>query len=99
LKQVDLDGQFDYSRIVAAKALNNNTLKLFPNPATDKLYIQADDEITNADIEIYNQSGGLIRSGALPENHAVDVQMLSPGTYFLMIKGQSKQYSKKFVKQ
>jgi hypothetical protein len=99
LKQVDVDGQFDYSRIVAAKALNNNTLKLFPNPTTDKLHIQADDEMTNADIEIYNQSGGLIRSGALPENHAVDVQTLSPGTYFLMIKGQSKQYSKKFVKQ
>ncbi|MEO6284283.1 MAG: T9SS type A sorting domain-containing protein [Dyadobacter sp.] len=99
LKQVDLDGRFDYSRIVAAKALTNNTLRLFPNPATDKLYIQADDATTNAGVEIYNQSGRLVKSGALSENQSVDVQTLSPGTYFLMIKGQSKQYSKKFMKQ
>jgi hypothetical protein len=98
LKQVDLDGKFDYSRIVAAKAVNNATLKLFPNPATDKLYIQADHEINNAEMEIHSQSGGLVRSGTLSENQSVDIQNLSPGTYFFIIKGQSKTVFQKIHK-
>jgi hypothetical protein len=42
LKQVDFDGTFEYSKIVAINAVGNNDIVTYPNPAKDKVYVQYD---------------------------------------------------------
>ncbi|MFI5221875.1 MAG: hypothetical protein ACHQK8_06090, partial [Bacteroidia bacterium] len=56
LKQVDLDGNFQYSEVVSAalKRLMNNEAAIFPNPFTNSLTVNSS---TSETVSIYNMEG------------------------------------------
>lgn len=63
LRQVDLDGSFEYSKVVTADLTDpkTRTFKVYPNPATDQLFIELDgDKHQNIGITVYNSGGQLI---------------------------------------
>lgn len=102
LMQVDLDGKFEYSRIVNVK--NNGkilTYTLSPNPASDKLRISASTLLNNSDIRIYSVSGAEIRlpvsrNGLLAE---ADISGLPAGQYIIKIRINDEITTEKFLKQ
>lgn len=47
LKQMDLDGQFEYSDVVSAKVLSDFQIDISPNPTNDQINIQVSNELDN----------------------------------------------------
>jgi polyhydroxybutyrate depolymerase len=71
-------------------------LHISPNPASDQLTIQTEDELLSTDI--YDLSGRKIKSAGNAKS--IDIQYLSPGIYIAEISCRGdRRYSLKFIKQ
>lgn len=65
--------------------LYNNLYRIYPNPTTGTMTLQASDDVTeDVVIDIYNLQG--TRVITLPGTPAPDVSMLSPGYYVMIIR-------------
>jgi hypothetical protein len=74
------------------------TLKVFPNPVTDVLYIQLPGS-GGGSVEIYDLHGGLITGGKIRGGTStIGMAGLSPGTYIVRIHNGQQQISKKVIK-
>jgi hypothetical protein len=70
-------------------------LKIYPNPATDRVFIQSDERIDF--YRILNMQGQEVKSGDLTGRQPeIGISELQPGFYFLEISGKSNQ--KKSIK-
>jgi hypothetical protein len=92
LRQMDFDGQSDYSKVVTAKSTNSkSSISVFPNPNTEGvIHIQglsgdrADIAITN----IYGQT--VFEQMVTTESVALNVKnVLSSGVYFVNVKANN----------
>ncbi|MEO8762731.1 MAG: T9SS type A sorting domain-containing protein [Ginsengibacter sp.] len=103
LKIVDADGNFKYSKIVEVNIPRLFSLSVYPNPATNILYIQASGTNEKSTFQIFDATGRKIKGGAftLQENTSVpiDINTLSKGTYYLRLSGKSKAETTVFVKE
>jgi hypothetical protein len=73
----------------------DNSISIFPNPATDKLLIESNEKITG--IKCMNTLGIIINLKS--ENNSADISSLADGMYYLSITTASgKIIIKKFVK-
>ncbi len=68
---------------------------IYPNPVTDVLYLDTNENWTKA--EIYDISGRIMRSVSL-NGQSVEVNGLESGTYFIRLKDGEKVGLVKFVK-
>lgn len=101
LKQIDYNGTFAYSDIVAVYFQQDVQLMVYPNPAQDFLIVQSGETKSGYMIQVYNTVGHLLleqrldlRSG----QHRVDIGNLPKGTYFVSIYGQERMMTQQFVK-
>lgn len=85
-------GQFVPNVGLSENALSQN-IKLFPNPVTEKLFIEG---LTEANIKVINLVGEMI----IQKNNAnsIDVSSLNSGIYFLQITSGNTQSVIKFIK-
>jgi uncharacterized protein len=86
LKQLDLNGQFEYSKIVSVVvAQQNNTIQVYPNPVRSLLYINATEEIQS--VQLFDMVGQLkkesLSTGLFNE---LNVNDLAPGVYILRVQ-------------
>ncbi len=109
LKQIDLTGEFDYSKIVEAKLEGNGTISIgnvYPNPVSTS---QASLEITSQEAkeisyEIIDVLGKVIFSNKQVLNAglntiAIETSTLVNGNYFMKITDQNYTEFKKLVIQ
>lgn len=76
-----------------------NTIKVYPNPAEDHLYIKKDIDGV-ARIALYDQSGRLVNTGSFNSNeYMIDLQELSSGLYYLHVQMQSVTEIFKVIKR
>ena len=94
LKQVDLDGAFEYSKSVEIEieALPGIQLDLYPNPAQDRIHISWSGDVRLSSIRILNLLGEVAYQkewelAAKNGREQVQVSQLSPGMYFLYYEG------------
>ena len=73
-------------------------ISIFPNPASEKIKIITSDYLDNANVQIYSISGKLILTTSFYSNLEINISDLSNGIYFIKINSQSKNYTKKFIK-
>ena len=75
-----------------------SSFNIYPNPVSDKLYIETQTQILTQTIEIYDAFGRqqLIANGQQPT--AIDVSNLNSGVYFIKIKTNEGVITKRFVK-
>lgn len=96
LEEADYDFPIDKS---SAKTLNldRNLFSVYPNPTSDKLFVENKSTVKDLSIVITDLSGKsiLIQNSQLRKTE-VNTESLAPGTYILTIKGQG---SALFVKQ
>jgi hypothetical protein len=102
LKQVDFDGQFEYTDIRSVVFGNAGSLTIYPNPTNQILNVKVPvgmDE--NSVIEIVNGVGQVVRS--ISNNDVsksiltLNVSDLSLGYYFIQIRTSTDQYREQFV--
>ncbi len=102
LKQVDNNGNFEYSSIVSLLfESKTGNLILFPNPATSILGIKFSGTEKKVAIHLFDATGKMVRSKVM-DNTAqlqINVSELSPGIYTVITTdGITKQHGQ-FVKQ
>lgn len=94
LKMIDIDGRFTYSSIVA---LTNNTVgvSLFPNPASDVIYISTTVATTATIIDMTGRTLKTIGiAGGITQ--PFDIHDLAPGLYCIKIaNGQTQRFVRK----
>ena len=81
------------------ESLNDVSVKLFPNPASDILNITSNVEQFNA-VSIVDLNGRLIKSFEVNSNEVnANIQDLKPGLYIVNISNDENTVSKKFIKE
>lgn len=75
-----------------------NSIQVYPNPASNILKIQLPREYINESIQIYNSLGYLVKLVKLSQSNTIDIKGLPNGIYFLRLHNES-QYCGKFIKE
>ncbi len=96
LKQVDYDGNHEYSKIVSATFGESATVGILPNPASHELHLQGTGETFTA--LIFDQNGNLKKEASTA---MIVIEDLIPGVYFIKILDEAGQslHVERFVKQ
>lgn len=80
----------------------SNNIHIFPNPTTDKININIEENnLKEGQITVYNLLGQIVQSinnQNLQNDFSIDVSHLKQGVYFLVIETNSQYYSQKFIK-
>lgn len=88
IKQVDKDGQFDYSKTITLEIDNKVAVSLYPNPVKDQLNIYTAKNIYNT-AYIINSTGKILKTITLTASTTqVDVSSLSTGIYFVRLTNE-----------
>ena len=108
LKQVNADGKFNYSNIVAVKFDDPliSIITINPNPVEKMLRIECNaNEATAVNCNIYNSDGRLVKSFATnftagSNTISADVAAIASGTYFIVLSRPNERITEaKFIKQ
>jgi hypothetical protein len=74
-----------------------NTVKIYPNPATDVILITLS-QGNSAKIKIIDNSGRIILSKNITSTNYLNIQELKPGVYTIQIQISDKIFSQKLIK-
>ncbi|MCG2616971.1 T9SS type A sorting domain-containing protein [Terrimonas sp. NA20] len=94
LKQVDINGQFAYSKTIMLHAALNTTLTVYPNPTNDWITVKGLAGDAPPVYQILNVMGLQVKSGIIPTNNSLDVRSLPKGQYLLKVNDRSAQFLK-----
>lgn len=101
LKQIDFDGQFEYSKIVSASLKNgNNWINIYPVPANDNVVVESSETIISS--KIFDVAGRKIiaETTNLSENKlSISINHLAKGVYYLKIQTALGKQTLKFIKE
>ena len=84
LKMIDQDETFAYSRIVSLNFKNSFSFVIYPNPVSDKIFINSPESQSISKIEVFDQNGKQ-RVQGVPANKYVDVHGLDNGIYSVRV--------------
>ncbi len=105
LKQVDVNGEFTYSKTIVIKASTNLAISVTPNPFINFITIEFRSAIpSNTTILIYDAMGKLIKKLELlqlqPEVHSLNIDLsgFNKGIYFCKIVSNENILVKKILK-
>lgn len=99
LKQVDLDGTFNYSKIVSIKFDKNATVILSPNPVKDVLNVQLLQANNFTSASVFDATGKLLwKQNITSAQIQINTMQLSKGWYTIRLEGrETEQHS--FIKE
>lgn len=87
LKEVDVDGQSEMTRIVSVRVDANETVRIFPNPAADLITVESAQALNH--IRIFNSTGRLVRSAQTGEKAIrLNIADLPKGLYVVSVDGR-----------
>ncbi|MGB1206926.1 MAG: T9SS type A sorting domain-containing protein [Chitinophagales bacterium] len=69
---------------------------IYPNPTSDFLYIDLPN-VPQADVQIFNTTGQLIRSQKANAMTSIDVSNFAKGLYYVSVKANEKSYLQKVI--
>ena len=87
LKQVDINGNFEYSEIRMVKNDPSDAITIFPNPTTGNVNIAFADQRMQYDVRIYNEGGQLVNKWH-DCRATLTIVNLKPGLYIFKINEQ-----------
>ncbi len=102
LKQVDFDGTFAYSKVIAINAAGNNKIFAFPNPAKDQLNIQYDQSKGPAAFFLFDAMGRQVIASVGGYAGYYEAKLpsdLPAGTYWLRVIRSGMVQTLPIVKQ
>lgn len=103
LKQVDLDGKFEYSKTVAVKFDRSEKLIIAPVPVVDWMIVYFDAEFSaSSDLEIVNNKGTVVlrkELQVLSGNNKLEINLsgILPGIYFVKITESNGNFFSKLI--
>ena len=80
------------------KIVQENHVKIFPNPTSDILYITSDSDVMVDNIKIYNVEGKCVLELRQYSNQPINVSDLNKGIYFITGQQEGKLlFTNKFI--
>lgn len=99
LKMIDRDQTFSYSRIVSLRFEMTSIVSIYPNPASEKIMISANDWKNIRTVRIFNITGQAVYSSDKPRQE-IDIRGLASGSYVIgLVQNDGTQENVKFVKE
>ncbi len=89
------------SNILIFKAVDN-VLTIYPNPATQLIYVDAKDNFKNLEVKIYTLTGKQVlsfRADDTTERREIDLKDLEKGSYVIRVKGEGYEDSSRLIIQ
>jgi len=83
LKMIDLDGSFTLSGIRSIRHEDAAPLAVFPNPVTDRLWVQNPEDVKQ--LELHNATGLKVWQGRHVPANGIDISRLPGGIYTLSV--------------
>lgn len=104
LKQVDIGGKANYSKILAQKWFENtkNDLIIYPNPIENKVVIGTSDNLKIDTLFIHQLDGKLVKiygSFDTGEHVSIDLSFLNTGVFVVVTNVNGKKIVQKIVKK
>lgn len=97
LKQVDLDGKYEFSYIVKVEN-KSNKVKIYPTNVIDVINVEID-EITSAKLTIINNIGQTLKVSSLNSTfNSIDITQLPSGIYYAKLESATLYHIEKIVK-
>jgi Secretion system C-terminal sorting domain len=93
LKQVDFDGTFEYSKVIAVNAPGSQDIFAFPNPAKDKINLQYDHSKGSSNIQLFDAQGRTVNANIKGYAGNYEVKLpdgLAKGMYWLKVERSGK---------
>ncbi|MBD2723957.1 T9SS type A sorting domain-containing protein [Hymenobacter armeniacus] len=97
LRQVDADGKESYSSVVSARWSAVTAVELYPNPSSDKVYLNGLDGTVR--FRVLNEMGKTLMSGETTGAAGVSVQTLPAGMYLLELVTETGRTVQRFARQ
>ena len=102
LKQVDFNGEFEYSelRAITLEKMNSIDINVYPQPATDWIQISTNSPIETHQVQLLNSFGQVISVNTTTMDAAtlrIDTQQLPGGMYIVHLENGAQQISKKVL--
>ncbi|MFL5787479.1 MAG: T9SS type A sorting domain-containing protein [Flavisolibacter sp.] len=98
IKETDRTGEYFYSGITKLK-VQNNTIRLWPNPVNDILNIDNNGKETLT-AKIISVSGNMVSLQDLhPGTNAVNLSQISSGSYIIQVQTGYSPYNRLFIKK
>ncbi|MGB3802336.1 MAG: hypothetical protein WA952_21120 [Lewinella sp.] len=90
LRQVEYDGTYVYSEVIAVNLVNQEATQLYPNPTTGSFPITNPQSLVVGQVILLNSRGQRLNERArvaqeTPSRYRVDLQTLPPDCYFLLV--------------
>jgi hypothetical protein len=85
--------------MTVAKELNGESIRVFPNPATDFVTITLQQNSNPAQFELFDIQGHKILAKEVVSNQKVSLKELSEGLYFYNLLSENGRISGKLIKQ
>ncbi len=106
LKQLDLDGSFEYSDIKVVEITNSKQFSIFPNPVVgDEVHISFDskNEVTEMVLQIQNLKGQIVQNHRIPIDSrkreiTISTESLGSGVHFILCKIGNEIFTDKLIK-
>jgi len=96
LKQVDNNGDVEYSKVISIKVSRSGDISIYPSPTNGKINIIGI-ESQDAVIEIYSSTGMLVADFVFDESE-IDISHLANGLYFISIQSNQLITTQKIIK-
>jgi hypothetical protein len=98
LKQVDLDGKYEYSDIIKAEN-SHSRINIYPTTSSDYITIITDEQ-QEASVVVFNEIAQIVKDMTISEmTTRIDISNLPNGMYFVQVNAQSGKEIKKIIKQ
>ncbi len=86
LKLIDIDGSYSYSSIIAMKDKANNSLSIYPNPASSNIHIYVAAYSSNTRINILDATGKSVKNYTVEKNSlTLNTSQFSNGLYIIQL--------------
>jgi hypothetical protein len=108
LKQVDYDGKFEYSKVIAVKAVDAKTgvkaaLEVYPNPTTSKVTVNTTETSGTAEVTLFHSSGRAVlqQEVQLTAGKGIELDLAGQhaGIYYLQVQTATSKATTRIVKK
>lgn len=97
-------GDFNISRLIFGNETTSrtnlynalNTIRLFPNPSADKIYLT--NQMVKFEYSIISLLGNIIQRGSISPGMSIDISNIALGTYYLQLVNNNEAITLKFIK-
>ncbi|MFC6224402.1 T9SS type A sorting domain-containing protein [Hymenobacter artigasi] len=97
LRQVDTDGTFSFSPVVAVQTEASTKVAFYPNPSANQLILPAG--VGAVQYRIFNALGQTLLSGKATDNDRLEISNLPKGPFFLELSGATGNHTQRLMRE